>query len=60
MKEKTFDVKVLKAFTDKHTGKKYEKGDVIKGITKARFNEILKVGKLVEAIVVVAKKEEKE
>ena len=47
--EKTLDVKVLKAFTDKYTGKKYKKGDVIKGITEKRFNEILEKGKLVEA-----------
>ena len=50
MKEKTFDVKVLSGFTDKHTNKKYKKGDVIKGITETRFNEILKTGKLVEAV----------
>lgn len=47
---KTFDVKVLSGFTDKHTGKKYKKGDVIKGITEERFNEILKTGKLVEKL----------
>ena len=48
MSEKTFDVKVLSGFTDKHTGKKYHKGDVIKGITETRFKEILQKGKLVE------------
>jgi hypothetical protein len=47
--EKTLDVKVLVSFTDKHTGKKHKKGDVIKGITEKRFNEILEKGKLVEA-----------
>lgn len=47
---KTFDVKVLSGFTDKHTGKKYRKGDTIKGITEARFKEILAKGKLVEKI----------
>lgn len=50
MSEKTFDVKVLSGFIDKHTGQKYHKGDVIKGITETRFNEILKKGKLVEVI----------
>lgn len=50
MEEKTFDVKVLSGFTDKHTNKKYIKGDVIKGITQKRFNEILQTGKLVEVI----------
>lgn len=58
MSEKTIDAKVLVSFTDKHTGKKHKKGDVIKGITETRFNEILKKGKLVEAVD-VAKKEEK-
>lgn len=51
MNEKTFDVKVLSGFTDKHTDKKYKKGDVIKGITLDRYNEILQEGKLVEVIV---------
>ena len=50
MSEKTFDVKVLSGFTDKHTDKKYIKGDVIKGITETRFKEILETGKLVEAV----------
>ena len=50
MNEKTFDVKVLSGFTDKHTDKKYKKGDVIKNITLERFNEILQTGKLVEVI----------
>ncbi len=50
MNEKTFDVKVLSGFTDKHTDKKYKKGDTIKGITETRFNEILLEGKLVEKI----------
>ena len=60
MSEKTFDVKVLSGFTDKHTGAKYKKGDVIKGITENRFNEILETGKLVEAIVKTEKKTVKE
>lgn len=47
---KTFAVKVLSGFTDKHTGEKHKKGDTIKGITEARFNEILTKGKLVEKI----------
>lgn len=50
MSEKTFDVKVLSGFTDKHTNKKYKKGDVIDDITENRFNEILLKGKLVEKI----------
>ena len=50
MNEKTLDVKVLSGFTDKHTDKKYKKGDVIKGITETRFKEILEKGKLVEEI----------
>lgn len=59
MKEKTFDVKVLSGFTDKHTDKKHKKGDVIKGITEKRFNEILETGKLVEAVVQPAKTDKK-
>lgn len=55
MNEKTFDVKVLSGFIDKHTGKKYKKGDVIKNITQERFNEILKKGKLVEVVGQAAK-----
>ena len=51
MKEKTFDVKVLSGFTDKHTDRKHKKGDVIKGITETRFKEILQKGKLVEVDV---------
>lgn len=50
MNEITFDVKVLSGFIDKHTDKKHKKGDVIKGITHTRFNEILLKGKLVEKI----------
>ena len=60
MNEKTFDVKVLSGFTDKHTDKKYKKGDVIKGITQTRFNEILSKGKLVEAVVEKSDKKEKQ
>lgn len=41
--------KVLIPFTDKHTGKKHKKGDVL-DISAARFNEILKKGSLVEAV----------
>lgn len=59
MKEKTFDVKVLSGFTDKHTNKKYKKGDVIKGITQTRFNEILETGKLVEVVVEKTDKKDK-
>ena len=51
MSEKTLDAKVLSGFTDKYTNIKYKKGDVIKGITLKRFNEILTKGKLVEEVV---------
>lgn len=51
MTEKTLKVKVLKPFFDKYTGKKHKTGDVIKGITLKRFNEILTKGKLVEEVV---------
>ena len=59
MNRNTFDVKVLSGFTDKHTNKKYKKGDVIKGITQTRFNEILLKGKLVEVVVEKSDKKEK-
>lgn len=60
MNEKTFDVKVISGFTDKHTDKKYKKGDVIKGITEKRFNEILLTGKLVERIGQPTKEDKKQ
>ena len=60
MSKKTLDAKVLFGFIDKHTNKKYRKGDVIKGITETRFKEILEKGKLVEAIVKTDKKTVKE
>lgn len=44
------DAKVLIPFTDKYTGKKYKKDDVIKGISAKRFNEMLEKGKLVAAV----------
>ena len=60
MNKNTFDVKVLSGFTDKHTDKKYKKGDVIKGITETRFNEILSKGKLVEKISQPIKEDKKQ
>ncbi len=42
-------VKVLKKFRDKHNGKVYKVGEVL-DITKKRFDEIQKVGKLVEEV----------
>lgn len=53
------DVKVLSSFTDRHTDQKHKKGDVLKGITKERFNEILEKGNLVEAVVPKEKNNEK-
>ena len=44
------DVKVLKGFTDKHTGEKHKKNDVIKNIDEKRFKEILTKGPLVEPV----------
>ena len=40
--------KVLIPFTDKYTGKKYAKGEVIE-VSAARFNEITKKDRFVEA-----------
>ena len=60
MSENTFDVKVLSGFTDKHTNKKYKKGDVIKGITENRYKEILLTGKLVERISQPIKEDKKQ
>lgn len=42
-----FEVKCLKTFRDKHTGKIHKKDDVFK-VTEERFKEILEVGVLVE------------
>ena len=39
--------KVLKKFRDKNTGKIHKVGEIIT-VSKERFEEILKVGKLVE------------
>lgn len=36
---------VLEKFQDKYTKKVYKKGDVIKNITKKRFDEILEASK---------------
>lgn len=49
-------VKVLKKFRDKNTGEMYEEGQVIE-VTKKRHDEILTVGKLIEAVPVSRKKE---
>lgn len=40
---------VLIPFTDKHTGKKHKKDDVLE-ITAKRFNEILEKGKLIQLV----------
>lgn len=56
MSEKKLNVKVLKSFTDKHTGHKHKKDDVIKNITEERYKEILTKGKLVEVVVETEKK----
>ena len=42
-------VKVLIPFTDKHTGKKHNKGEIF-DVSAKRFNEITEKGKLVEPI----------
>lgn len=39
-------VKVIRKFTDKHTGELYNKGDLLE-ITEERYNEILSVGEFV-------------
>jgi len=49
--------KILIPFTDKVTGKKYKKDDVIE-MTASRFNEVVKKG-LVEAYVEPTTKKEK-
>lgn len=41
--------KVLKRFKDKYSGKFHEEGEMLT-ITRDRYNEILKVGKLVEEV----------
>lgn len=48
--------KVLKDFIDKYTGKRHNAGDVI-SVSKERFEEILTVGELVEAIEETAEPE---
>lgn len=40
--------KVLIPFFDKNTNKKHKKGDIIE-VTAARFNEITRKGRLIEA-----------
>lgn len=42
-------VKVLIPFSDKHTGEKYKKNDII-DVTAKRFNEITTKGRYVEPI----------
>ena len=42
-------VKVLKDFNDKYTGKRHKKDDILT-VSKARFEEILTVDKLVEEV----------
>lgn len=46
-KVEKFQVKCLKNFRDKHTGKIHKKGEIFK-VTEERFNEILQTGKFVE------------
>lgn len=46
-KVEKFQVKCLKNFRDKHTGKIRKKGDIFK-VTEERFKEILEVDALVE------------
>lgn len=46
-KVEKFQVKCLKNFRDKHTGKIRKKGDIFK-VTEERFKEILSVDELVE------------
>lgn len=46
-KAEKFQVKCLKNFRDKHTGKIRKAGDVFK-VTEERFKEILSVDELVE------------
>lgn len=41
--------KVIIQFNDKYTGEEHKKGDVIE-VTAARFNEIRRQGKYVEAV----------
>lgn len=41
--------RVLKRFKDKHSGRIYQEGETIT-ISKERFNEILKVARLVEEV----------
>lgn len=48
--------KVVTRFKDKYSGKVYNVGEVIT-ISKDRFEEILKVGKLVEKVIEPAKAE---
>ena len=43
-------VKVLKDFRDKYTGERHNKDDILT-VSKARFEEILTVDKLVEEVV---------
>ena len=46
-KAEKFQVKCLKTFRDKHTGKIRKEGDIFK-VTEERFKEILEVDKLVQ------------
>jgi len=48
-------VKVVIAFTDKHTGKKYKAGEVI-DVTAKRFNEITAKGKFIQPVEEAAEK----
>lgn len=57
-KAEKFQVKALKNFRDKHTGKIRKEGDIFK-VTKERFDEIITVGVLVEKYTEPAKAEAK-
>lgn len=57
-KVEKFQVKALKNFRDKHTGKIHKKGDIFK-VTEERFKEILTVDVLVEKYTAPAKDEAK-
>lgn len=51
-----FKVKCLQTFRDKHTNKIRRKGETF-NVTEERFEEILKVGKLVEKVTEPTKAE---
>lgn len=46
MAEQTFERKVIKGFTDKHTKKPYPKGSVYTSTDRERINELVKKGNI--------------